>query len=71
MARLVGSAIAWNISRLIFKNKLETNRLQIYMQLFGFAKIYFHLKKNHQAPLCSGMRDTSGRHTISSSAIKR
>jgi hypothetical protein len=38
IARLVGSAIAWKISLLIYLIIYETNRLQIYMQLFGCAK---------------------------------
>ena len=60
IARLVGSAIAWNTSRLIYRVilKLATNRLQIYVQLFGFTNFFLKLfcpaaKKPGQKPLCS------------------
>src|SRR3982750_2505828 len=46
IARLVGSAIAWKISLLILFNFIcEANRLQIYAQLFGFAKFFLRLKE--------------------------
>jgi hypothetical protein len=49
MARLVGSAIAWKISLLIArKSKSETEWLQVYAQLFGFAShllIFFWIRK--------------------------
>ena len=41
IARLVGSAIAWNTSRLIVSLfSIATNQLQIYVQLFGCARIF-------------------------------
>ena len=41
IARLVGSAIAWKMSRLIYLNLiLETIWLQIYAQHFGFSNLF-------------------------------
>ena len=52
IARLVGSAIAWKMSRLILvKFFCEANRLQIYAQPFGFTNFFskiFSGKKDYE-----------------------
>jgi len=48
MARRVGSAMAWKMSRLIVFKFLvcEADRLQIYAQLFGFANLFFRVNES-------------------------
>jgi hypothetical protein len=49
IALLVGSAIAWKMSRLMSCWFIETVRLQIYTQLIGFTSVFLteNIKKRH------------------------